>query len=81
MALFEPLTNSASLAGLSATCRPPVVLEVKMAERLTVLVADDVAGVLHLLDGPRWREAASKLFTPHHPIRDKGSDKFLGSFR
>jgi hypothetical protein len=52
-----------------------------MAERLTVLVADDVAGVLHLLDGPRWREAASKLFTPHHPIRDKGSDKFLGSFR
>ena len=30
---------------------PPVVLEVKIAERLTVLVADDEAGVVHLPAG------------------------------
>ena len=78
MALFEPLTNS-YLAGLAATRRPPVVLEVKIAECLTVLVADDVAGVVHLL--APWREAACKLSTPHHPIRDKRSDEVFGGFR
>jgi hypothetical protein len=27
------------------------------------------------------REAACKLSTPHHPIRDKRSDEVLGGFR
>ena len=60
MALFEPLTNfaSLSLAGLAVTRRPPVVLEVRIAERLTVLVANDKAGVVHLVERPRRREAA-----------------------
>jgi hypothetical protein len=41
--------------------RPPsgLLLEVEIAERLPVLVAHDEAGVVHLVDSPGWREAAS----------------------
>jgi hypothetical protein len=48
-------------------------------QHLLVGVADDEARG-GLLDGPGRREAASKLSTPHHPIRDEGSDEFLGGF-
>ena len=34
-----------------------LILEINIRERLTVVIADDEAGVL-LLDGPRRREAA-----------------------
>ena len=35
-----------------------LLLEIEISERLTVLVADDEARVVVLLDGPRRREAA-----------------------
>jgi hypothetical protein len=63
-----------------------LVLEVEIAERLTVLVADDEAGVVVLFERSRRREAAwgwhrVELSASHRSIRNKGSDEVLGRFR
>jgi hypothetical protein len=56
-----------------ASRRPPsrVFFELDVAERLTVVVPDDEAGV-GLLDGPRRREAASLLRSQSASLRHHG---------
>ena len=41
----------------SASAR--LVLEVDIGQRVAVVIADDEAGMVRLIDGPRWRETAS----------------------
>ena len=46
---------------------PSFILEVEIAERLTIGVADDEADIVRLVDGPwRWKTASSRV-TPGYP--------------
>jgi hypothetical protein len=35
-----------------------LLLEIDIGQRVAVVILDDEAGIVRLLDGPRWREAA-----------------------
>ena len=55
---------------LAAVRRPGLLLIVEIAKPLSVLVANDEADVVHLINGPRRREAAG---------RHNGGSQLLGN--
>ena len=70
------------VAGEQISGRAParITLEIHVGERVPVLVADDEAGVVHLVDRPRRREAALAIALlnnnvwglPEMVVRDSG---------